>query len=283
MRTFSPAIVSAQRPAPDRVGAAFPRRQIAAIQTFALAALLLTATAVAEEKPEKLSAEAAFKTATELMGKRDYKRAIPYLTRVQKDLPDNSSVLWNLGLAFAATGEHSKAIETWQSYRRIAPDDWQARAKLVQSYQALGDIKARDEEIKSLYEYHNNSTDPKVNTAERFCREQAVMGNRSVFVFEYFSPSGDRKQFLRFCVLNKKGDVDYYFSLGSYDSTTEIAQELGEIPKNERLYHLDEYTDNHHGTYGFFKTKPDYDKVRSMVLSVLEGKRKPTSGTTRSA
>lgn len=245
-------------------------------------ALLLTATAFAEEKPEKLSAEAAFKTATELMEKKDYKRAIPYLIRVQTDAPVDSSVLWNLGLAFAATGEHSKAIETWQSLRKIAPDDWQARAKLVQSYQALGDVKARDEEIKSLYEYHKNSSDPKVNSTERFCREQAVMGKRSVLVFEYFSPSGARKQFLRFCILNKKGEVDYYISLGSYDVTTDIARELGEIPKDGRMYHLDEYTDNHHATYGFFKTKPDYDEVRSMVLSVLEGKLKPTSGSTRS-
>jgi len=264
------------------VGAAFPRGQVAAIRIVALAALLLTATAVAEKTPEKLSTEAAFKIATELMGKLDYKRAIPYLTRVQSDLPVDSSVLWNLGLAFAATGEHAKAIETWQSYRKIAPDDWAARAKLVQSYQALGDTKARDEEIKSLYEYRKNSPDPKVNTAPRFCREQAVMGKRSVFVFEYFSPSGDRQQFLHFCVLNKKGEIDYYISLGSYDATTEIAQELGEIPKDGRMYHLDEYTDNRHATYAFFKTKPDYDEVRSVVLSVLEGQLKPTSSTSRS-
>lgn len=262
-------------------GAALPRGH-AVIRIIALATLLLTATAVAAEKPDKLSAEAAFKTATELMGKKDYKRAIPYLTRVQTDLPVDSSVLWNLGLAFAAIGEHAKAIETWQSYRKIAPDDWQARTKLVQSYQALGDVKERDEEIKSLYEYQKNSSDPKVNSAERFCREQAVMGKRSVYVFEYFSPSGDQKQFLRFCVLNKKGDVDYYISLGSYDSTTEIARELGEIAKDQRLYHLDEYTDNRHSTYAFFKTKPEYEEVRSMVLSVLEGKLKPTSGATRS-
>jgi tetratricopeptide (TPR) repeat protein len=255
---------------------------MAAIRLVALVALLLTTTSLAEEKPEKLSAEAAFKTATELMGKEDYKKAIPYLTRVQKDIPDNSSVLWNLGLAFAATGEHAKAIQNWKNLRRIAPDDWQARAKLVQSYQALGDIRARDEEVKSLYEYHKNSSDPKVKTAERFCREQGVMANRSVLVFEYFSPNGDRKQYLRFCVLNKKGDVDYYISLGSYDATTEIARELGEIPKNQRLYHLDEYIDNRHSTYAFFKTKPEYDEVRSVVLSVLQGKLKPTSSTTRS-
>jgi tetratricopeptide (TPR) repeat protein len=257
-----------------------PARRIAAIQNILVGILLATVTAVAEEQPEKLSAESAFKKATELMGRGQEKQAIPYLLRVQSELPVDSSVLWNLGLAFAATGQHLKAVETWQSYRRIAPDDWQARAKLVQSYQALGDTKARDEEVKSLYEYRKNSSDPKVNTAERFCREQGVMGNRSVFVFEYFSPTGDRQQYVRFCVLNKKGEVDYYISLGSYDSTTEIARELGEIRKNERLYHLDEYTDTQHRTYAIFKTKPDYDEVRATVVNVLEGKLKPISGTT---
>jgi hypothetical protein len=102
-----------------------------------------------------------------------------------------------------------------------------------------------------------------------------------VFVFEYFSPSGDRAQYLRFCVLNKKGEVDYYISLGSYDSTTEIARELGEIAKDQRLYHLDEYTESHHKTYAFFKTKPDYEEVRAAVVNALEGKLKPISGTTR--
>jgi tetratricopeptide (TPR) repeat protein len=260
---------------------AFLPRSIAA-RLIAFIAISLASFALAKEQPEKMSAETAFKTAIEFMEKRDYKRAIPYLVRVQAEAPVETSVLWNLGLAYASTGEHLKAVETWESYRHIAPDDWQARAKLVQSYQALGNTKARDDEIKALYEHRNNSSDPKVNGAERFCREQTMMANRSVFVFEYFSPTGDRQQFLRFCVLNKKGEVDYYFSLGSYDSTTEIARDLGEIAKNERLYHLDEYTDTRHRTYAFFKTKPDYDEVRSMVLRVLEGKLKPISGTTRS-
>jgi tetratricopeptide (TPR) repeat protein len=264
------------------MSAAFLRRYLRQVSIALIGSSVLAGSAIAEKQPEKLSAEEAFKVATELMGKGDFKRAIPYLVRVQTDAPENTSLLWNLGLAYAATGQHPKAVETWQSYRKVAPDDWQARAKLVQSYQVLGDTKARDEEIKSLYEYRNNSSDPNVNTAERFCREQAVMAKRSVFVFEYFSPSGDRQQFIRFCVLNKKGDVDYYLSLGSYESTTQIARDLGEISKEDRLYHLDEYTDNGHKTYAFFKTKPDYDEVRSVVLSVLEGKQKPISGSSRS-
>ncbi|HKP04461.1 MAG TPA: tetratricopeptide repeat protein [Chthoniobacterales bacterium] len=251
----------------------------APISAVVAISLILNSFAFAESSPDKLSSEAAFKTATELMGKGEFKRAIPYLSRVQRELPDDGSVLWNLGLAFAATGEHSKAVETWQSYRRIEPDDWAARAKLVQAYQALGDVKARDDEIKSLYEFRNNSSDPKVNTAERFCREQGVIANRSVFVFEYFAPPGPRPQYLRFCILNKKGEVDYYLSLGSYDDTTAIARELGELKEDERLYHLDEYTDTGHRTFAFFKTRPEYEEVRSAVVRALGGKSKPISGS----
>lgn len=171
-----------------RLTASLPQRQMATVPLALLGALLLTVTALAAERPETLSAELAFKTATDLMEKGQHKQAIPYLNRVQRELPDNPSVLWNLGMAFAETSDHPRAVETWRSYRRVAPDDWRARAKLVQAYQALGDIKARDGEIKSLYEYRKNSSDPKVNTAERFCREQSVMARRSVFAFEYFSP-----------------------------------------------------------------------------------------------
>jgi tetratricopeptide (TPR) repeat protein len=261
--------------------ATFLQRTIAAIRIAALAVLLIAGSAVAAEEPGKLSAEAAFKVAIELMAKGEYKRAIPYLIRVQTDAPVDTSLLWNLGLAYAATGEHRRAVETWQSYRRIAPDDWLARAKLIQGYQALGDLKARDGEIKSLYDYRENSSDPKVKTAERFCREQCVMGNRSVFVFEYFSPQGPWQKYFRFSVLNKKGEEAFYISLGSYDVTTEIARDLGEIPKNERMYHLDEYTENLHKTYGLFKAKPEYDRLRPMVLDILEGKLKPVSASSR--
>lgn len=216
------------------------------------------------------------------MGKEEFKRAIPYLIRVQEEAPDNPSVLWNLGLSFAATGQHREAINTWKNYRRVDPDYWQARSKLVQSYQAIGDLKARDEEIKALYQYRDTASDPKIKTEERFCREQTVIAKRSVFVFEYFAPAGDRMQYWRFCILNKKGEVDYYLSLGSYETTTSIARELGEIAKDARLYHLDEYTGNAHWTYAFFKTKPSYEEVRAAVVDVLEGKLKPISGTTRS-
>ena len=246
----------------------------------ALAALAtLAGSALSNPETATGSAEAAFKTATGLMEKQQFKRAIPYLQRVQKELPENDAVLWNLGLAYAEINEHGNAAETWRTYQKVRPDDWRARAKLVQAYQALGDSKARDDEIRSLYDYRENSPDPQLKTADRFCREQFAIGARRVFAFENFSPQGERKKFLRFSILDKKGDEQFYISLGSYDFTTDVVRELGEIPKDSRIYHLDLYKGRVHETYAFFEERPGYDRVRPMVISILQGKSKPISAS----
>jgi len=248
-------------------------------RTVALATLAVGGIGFAEDKPETLSVESAFERATDLMQKRDFNQAIPYLKRVQKDLPDNPATLWNLGIALVETGEHQKAAETWRSLRKVAPDDWRAISKLVQAYQALGDIKARDAEIKVLYQFRESSSDPKVTGLERFCREQSVIAGQSVFAFEYFSPQGPWKKYFLFSIVDKKGMEQFNISLGSYDLTTDVSRELGEISKDQRMYHLDEYQGSMHKTYGFFEEKPDYDRVRAMVVNVLEGKLKPVSAS----
>jgi hypothetical protein len=121
-----------------------------------------------------------------------------------------------------------------------------------------------------------------VAKAERFCREQWVTASgRKVLAFEYFDPQGARQKFLRFSVVDAAGKEDFYISLGSYDTTTEIARELGEISKSARTYHLDEYTETGHKTYAFFKMKPGYDEVRSNVVNILEGRMKPVSSSSK--
>jgi tetratricopeptide (TPR) repeat protein len=240
---------------------------------------VLLGKALAENKSEAPSVEVEFKTATDLLHKKQFQEAIPYLRRVQKALPDNTAVLWNLGIALAETGDNPGAAETWRSFRKADPDDWRARSKLVQAYQALGDIKSRDDEIRSLYDYRKNSSDSKFKTQDRFCREQCVIAGRRVFAFEYFSPQGPRKKYLLFSIVNEKGMENFTVSLGSYDVTTDISRELGQIAKDQRLYHLDEYRGTSHKTYAFFEQKPDYDRVRPMVAAILEGKLNPVSAS----
>ena len=90
--------------------------------------------------------------------------------------------------------------------------------------------------------------------------------------YEFFAPSGDMKVFYRFSVLNEDGNEAFWYSLGSYDLTTSVAREIGEIGDNERLYHLDMYKKASHQTLGFFKKMPAYDVIKENVISALSGR-----------
>lgn len=254
-----------------------PEESVAAVTVL----IITTIAGFAADKPEAMSAEAAFKKAVAFAEKQQYQQAIPYLERVRKELPNDSSVLWNLGIARSEIGDHRQALEVWKNYRKVSPDDWKARPKLIQEYQAIGDKKGRDVEIKSLYKLRGNSSDSALKSADQFCREQCVIAGRKVFAFESFSPQGPRKKFFRFSVVDKKGFEEFYLSLGSYDDTTEIAREVGEIGKNERVYHLDEYRKDEHKNYAFFGRNLTYDELRPIVVDVLQGKREPISRSSR--
>jgi len=213
------------------------------------------------------------------MEKGQHRDAIPYLKRAEKEYPDNPDILWNLGIANAEAGLHREALSAWLSYRKALPDDWLAAPKVIQAHQALGDLKARDAELKALYASRESGKDPKLEKADRFCREQFVVEGRKVFAFEYFAPKDPTIICYRFSVVDKKGNEESYISLGSYKTTVEIARELGELKANERIYHLDKYQKTRHWTFGFFNEKPSYDEIRKSIPKILSGELKPVSSS----
>lgn len=105
--------------------------------------------------------------------------------------------------------------------------------------------------------------------AKRFCREQFRHERQKFFVFEYFEPSGEHRVYLAFVAVTEAGEEAYRISLGSYDSTNEIAWELGDLPRSKRLFHLDRYENGTHATLSFYEFQPDYERVRSDVLAYL--------------
>lgn len=201
----------------------------------------------------------------------DVRAAIGTMELVRQALPDNANVHWNLGIWKAEVGDHAGALAAWQEYRRLEPDDWPARAKLIQAHQALGQLDARDHQRRTLFELRRKGQPPELAKADRYCREQFVAGGRKVMVFEFFEPAGPRRVFYRFSVRAPSGGEDYWFSLGSYDATTQVAWEAGEVPRNVRLHHLDRYdAAGSHSTLGFYRGMPPYEAVRDRVRAALE-------------
>lgn len=204
--------------------------------------------------------------------------ALPILVDLSKTNP-TASVFWNLGLSAADVGDNGEALYAWRSYRELDPKNWQARAKLVQTYHALGDMAARDKERAELVALWQAGTDPQLSSQAMFCREQFKQDGHKVMALEYFNPSGPRLVVYSFIILNESGQQDYKISLGSYDSTNQVALELGERPKDTRIYHLDLYRGNLHETHGMYLGQPGYDQIRQVVVDVLKGTNKAMSST----
>jgi tetratricopeptide (TPR) repeat protein len=248
-----------------------------------VAALAASMTSGAQDKPQnppsaESVAENAFNDGNGLMKQRKYKEA---LARYQEGLaktPDSPGLLFNGGLAAFMSKDFSTAEKLWKGLAELDPDDWQAQAKLVQAYQALGDLKARDEHRRKLLDLRKSGKSEDLNKLDYYCREQFEAAGKKLMVFEHFELKGERALRYVFSVLDESGEGEAFrISLGSYETTNRIAVELGSVKKGERQFHLDGYYGASHATYGFFTPEPSYDEVRKIVIGILEKKNQPQS------
>ena len=249
-----------------------------ALRTISILMVLCCDTvARAQDAP---SAEDAFKRANELTQASRYREAIPLYLIAYSAFPDSDAVVWNLGISSAQLGEQAEALKYWMAYRKLRPDDWQSFSKLIQTYQALGDIASRDRERAALLELRRSAQpESALAQADMYCREQMEIAGKKILAFEFFAPKGERMVIYKFVVTKADGTEDYRYSLGSYDATNHIAWETGSLPKDKRVYHLDKYQDRNHWTYGFYQSQPSYETIRSSVDNILNGQTTPISST----
>jgi tetratricopeptide (TPR) repeat protein len=239
--------------------------------------LALLAATSASSPPDTSSREEVFSKALLLMERGQYAEAIPIFESLARERKSDS-LLWNLGIAASETHANDKALSAWLEFRKLAPDDWRGRAKLIQAYQAAGDLKARDEQRAELLQLWKEGKNSDLAAQSFYCREQIIEANRRVFAFEYFRPTGDYMIFYSFEV-RAPGLEDFKITLGSYEGTNQVMWETGKLKRDERLYHLDLYQPKRHETYAFYNSRPSYEAVRENVMSILSGSLKPMSST----
>ena len=243
-----------------------------------LAALSVFAQSVASQEP---SAEVRrlYQSAVAAADSSDLRRAIAITDSLLQQDSTVIDALWNLGIWHGTLDEPQEALAAWLAYRARDSTDWHVEAKLIQTYQALGDLPRRDSALAGLLTHRAHSGDPEFQKAASFCREQGSIEGRRVMAFQTFEPQGDRMVFVTFYLIDSEGRDTARISLGSYDFTTSIAREAGEIGPGDRMYHLDYYAGRFHATYGFFRVQPSYDELRTLVASILRGDLAPVSSS----
>ena len=222
-------------------------------------------------------ADRAFKAANELFEKGKREEALRKYLECLSLAKDHRGALFNGGLVAYLTGKHKTAAELFERLRSLKPDDTGALGKLVQTYEAQGALEKRDDARRALFDVRAGLPEDERAELRMYCREQFLVGKTKVMAFEYFELEGDRAVRYRFSVVDQKDDEIYWISLGSYETTTEIARELGEISKDARIWHLDEYRKDAHATLGMFTIEPTYEEARKKTIEAITGKKQPTA------
>lgn len=120
--------------------------------------------------------EEAFQTGNEFMQARKYCEALgAYRAGLALD-PKESGLLSNGGLAALQCGDFAAAQDLLSRLKTLEPDDWQVRAKLVQSYQGLGKTAERDRERAELMEMRKRGGNQDLAAQAEYCRERFEAG-----------------------------------------------------------------------------------------------------------
>ena len=249
-----------------------PLRLCAPFLHTLLLSLLLAAgppTTQEAERAEKLWAEAI-----EALDSGREKEAAAVLEQVVQILPDNPAVWHNLGQTRQNLGEHEPALKAFAEVERLEPANWRALAKQVQCLQALGRSKLRDEIIARLYALREDEAIDE----PFFCREQFSVEGQKVMAYERFELEGERAVRWSFYVVDEAGEIIDRWSVGSYEGTTAMSREVGNIKPDERLFHLDRYPPGGgHGTFAFYVNQPEYEVARADFIKGLTGETRPMS------
>lgn len=230
------------------------------------------------------SAEQSFYAGNGLMEQGKYEQALARYREGLSSAPTEPALLYNGGLAAYLSNDFNSAALMWRRLSDSEPENAEARIKLVQAYQALGNLTARDTERAIVFELRSSGKAPDLAKEESYCRDQFVVNGRRVYAFEHFELRGERAIRYTFVVLDETGNrEELRVSLGSYESTNAVWRETADPkPKpGERLFHLDGYFKGGHSTYGIYRQEPAYDEVRSSVIGILEKAITPVSSTTK--
>lgn len=205
-----------------------------------------------------------------LSEEKKYSDAIALLEKSVDEVPENTSLLWNLAATLVYSENHAKALAYWQRLARHEPKNMHIQSKIIQAHQALEDRNSRDQAIEKLMLMYKENIDPDFIKHNRFCREQYRIGTWTIFAFEYFDPGKRNLNFYRFSVTDHTGYEQFWISFGIHHNTAGYAR-MGNNTNPEMIYTLDYFEKGKHtpmemgSTVQMYSSKPTYDELRTLT------------------
>lgn len=222
----------------------------------------------------QIDVRAEFDRAVKYLNASDYENALPILEALFKEVPNDPSVVWNLGTTAIYLEKYELSKTVWKQMESLEPNNWEILAKLIQTYQGLNDKEKRDSIRARLLKQFAETSNTDLKNREKYCIEQFPFQGGRVYFFEFFDPfSVDLVKFYEAVVVDPDNKRRHWVSVGSYEMTNSISLETGGHQTDERMYHFDAYyPTGSHRTLGFFVSKmpPTYDDFRPKAIQFLE-------------
>lgn len=249
------------------------------------AALVLAASPQAWPGEVSEDVQAKFSKATTLIQEKKFTEALPLLRELAVKVPDGPGIFGNLALVAHALGDRQLELQARLRYLELRPGDPKEMAGVMQAYQALGKLKERDAQREKIVALWNTLSPADKEKIKGYIRDEFDAAGMHFVVTEYLEPAAPVRLLYRFDVMDAAGKPAFIFGLESGDPTTNVARELGNIKPDERIYSLDRYETRGqasiHSTFGLMTKLPDYDTVRAMVVSAVEGRLPALSSSSR--
>jgi tetratricopeptide (TPR) repeat protein len=231
--------------------------------------LLLAIATVAHATDAPGDVQTVFSEAVQLLNAGHYAEAVPLLKDVTSRAPDRPGGFMNLGLAAAESGDYHLALQAWLRYHELVPNDPKAFGKIIQAYQALGQLKERDQVREQLIAYRNSLPPEQREQFAFYIRDQFEVAGQHFMALEYFEPKSPTRLYYKFTAVDANHKPIYNFTLTSGDAETAVARELGQIGKDDRIYALDKNQGTTSSLHGMLSTV-SYDDAKSLVIKAME-------------
>lgn len=194
--------------------------------------------------------------------------------KIAKTSKSYLDALFNIGLFEYQLKAYDKAAAALIELIELAPDDYHARAKLIQVYYATKDYEKAQPYRAQLYAAHQKGL-LKENVSEMFCFDQFTWNNRLIQAYERYEKGPKSDIFIKhlFYVVDQEDNVEYTIQT----EYSPLAKELG-----GPQYLLCSTRGDTHATFNIgFNDDFEYDALKKSVIAVLDGKLKPVASSKR--
>lgn len=209
--------------------------------------------------------------AVELYSSGDYAKALILLKDRLHREPSDLNIRFMVAQTMFMLGDYDNALSEWLKVEEVTRNsNLVVKEKLIQTYEQLNQPKEVETRVQALLKLREETNVAEYKQKKLFCRDQFSVDGVKFMGFQYFGfPDSSDTYFVIF-QLDNNGDIASKFKFWSSDFTNAISKELGELPADQRLYHIDEYRSRSKINHLHTTVKLSYRQFKDRVLNKIK-------------